>query len=73
MKNSLLVLGVATLFALWQQNKDLEASVNEFRLAPEFPSQDQNRWINCTSLKMTSNGENGLRDKVVLLNVWTFM
>jgi hypothetical protein len=43
------------------------------RPAPEFPSQEAGRWINSKPLKMTVNGENGLRGKVVLLNVWTFM
>jgi hypothetical protein len=73
MKNSLLVLGAAALLALWHENKGAEASADEFRLAPEFSSQDVGRWINSTPLKMTANGRNGLAGKVILLNVWTFM
>jgi hypothetical protein len=73
MKNALLVLGAAVLLALWHQYKDVAASMDDSRPAPEFPSQDAGRWINSAPLKMTGHGENGLRGKVVLLNVWTFM
>ncbi len=73
MKNSLLVLGAAILLALWHHDKGVTASTDESRPAPEFLSQDATRWINSAPLKMTGNGENGLRGKVVLLNVWTFM
>jgi hypothetical protein len=73
MKNSLLVLGAAILLALWHENKHVEASDDETRFAPEFPTQEASRWINSKPLKMVGNGENGLRGKVVLLNVWTFM
>jgi len=73
MKNFFFVLGAAVLLALWHQYKSVEASPNDSRPAPEFPTHDANRWINSPPLKMTGNGENGLRGKVVLLNVWTFM
>jgi hypothetical protein len=73
MKNSLLVLSAAILLALWHQYKGVAASTDESPPAPEFPSQDAGRWINSAPLKMAGNGENGLRGKVVLLNVWTFM
>ena len=73
MKSSLLVFGAAALLVLWQQNQGVEIAADELRLAPEFPSQDKNHWINSVPLKMTSTGDTGLRGKVVLLNVWTFM
>lgn len=73
MKSSLLILGAAAFLAGWQQSRSIEASTSESRPAPEFPSADQKRWLNSMPLQMTGNGENGLRGKVVLLNVWTFM
>lgn len=73
MKNSFFVFGAAVLLALWHQGQSHEASAGESRPAPEFPSTDKSRWINSMPLQMTANGENGLRGKVVLLNVWTFM
>ena len=73
MKNSFLVLGAAILLAFWRQDQNLEALTDESRPAPEFLAHNASRWINSTPLKMTGNGENGLRGKVVLLNVWTFM
>jgi len=72
-KNSFLVLSAAVLLALWNQYQGVEASTDASRPAPEFPAHDASRWINSPPLKMTGNGENGLRGKVVLLNVWTFM
>ena len=73
MKSSLLVFGAAALLALWYQYNGATASTDESRPAPEFPTPEASRWINSAPLKMTGNGENGLRGKVVLLNVWTFM
>lgn len=73
MKNFLLVLGVATFLAWWQQNQSSAATADKARHAPEFPSQDANRWINSAPLQMAGSGEHGLRGKVVLLNVWTFL
>jgi hypothetical protein len=73
MKSSFLVLVVALLLALWHQYERPGSSAGEARAAPEFPSQDAGRWINSVPLKMTGTGDNGLRGKVVLLNVWTFM
>jgi len=73
MKNVVLVLSGVILLAFWNYHKRVEASEDETRLAPEFPTQEASRWINSKPLKMTGNGENGLRGKVVLLNVWTFM
>jgi hypothetical protein len=73
MKNVILVLCAAILLAFGNDHMRVKASAGEPRPAPEFPSHDANRWINSAPLKMTSNGENGLRGKVVLLNVWTFM
>ena len=73
MKSSLLVLVAAILLALWYQYNSAAASTDESCPAPEFPAHDASRWINSPPLKMTGNGENGLRGKVVLLNVWTFM
>lgn len=73
MKNSLLILGATILLMLWQRYSRAETSSDKSRPAPEFPTYDMNRWINSPPLKMTGNGENGLRGKVVLLNVWTFM
>jgi len=73
MKNVILVLCAAILLAFWNFHMRVEASANEPRPAPEFSSNDAGRWINSAPLKMTGSGENGLRGKVVLLNVWTFM
>ncbi len=68
-----LIFSVATLLAIGNHHISSSASMDDPRLAPEFPSFDATRWINSAPLKMTGNGENGLRGKVVLLNVWTFM
>ncbi len=73
MKNFLFVFVAAALLATccWQMSG--HAVATDSRPAPEFPSQETGRWINSKPLKMTGNGDNGLRGKVVLLNVWTFM
>lgn len=73
MKNSLFILGATILLLLWQRSAKSETSSDKSRPAPEFPAHDSSRWINSPPLKMTGSGENGLRGKVVLLNVWTFM
>jgi hypothetical protein len=73
MKTSFLILSAAVLLAFWHHYTNAKATAADSRLAPEFPNQAASRWINSTPLKMTSTGENGLRGKVVLLNVWTFM
>lgn len=73
MKNSLLILGAMIALLLWQRYSGAAASPEGARPASEFPTHDVKRWINSPPLKMTANGENGLRGKVVLLNVWTFM
>ncbi len=72
MKSFLLVF-LAALLPVWNYYMGAKASTEDSRPAPEFPSRDAGRWINSKPLKMTGNGENGLRGKVVLLNVWTFM
>lgn len=69
MKNVLLTFLAAALPVIWSSKIDHPAPSP----APEFPSHDVNRWINSAPLKMTHEGENGLRGKVVLLNVWTFL
>ncbi len=73
MKSFLLVFSAAALLTIWNYYTGANDSAKDSRPAPEFPSQDAGRWINSVPLKMTGNGENGLRGKVVLLNVWTFM
>ena len=73
MKPYLFVIGTTLLLSLWNRDHRSELAAEETRSAPEFPSQDKNRWINSPPLKMTNTGENSLRGKVVLLNVWTFM
>ncbi len=73
MKAIFLVFSAATLLTIWNYYAGANASVEDSRPVPEFPSQDVSRWINSAPLKMTGNGEYGLRGKVVLLNVWTFM
>ncbi len=74
MKSSLLVFLAAALLTIWNYHTGTSASsADDTRPAPEFPSQDAGRWINSAPLIMTGNGGNGLRGKVVLLNVWTFM
>ena len=73
MKNSLSILGAIIALLLWQRFSGAEASPEGARPAPEFPKADTSRWINSPPLKMTGSGENGLRGKVMLLNVWTFM
>jgi hypothetical protein len=73
MKSFLLVFLAAALLTIWNYYAGANASTEDSRSAPEFPSQDAGRWINSKPLKMTGRGENGLRGKVVLLNVWTFM
>ncbi|MGH7452685.1 MAG: hypothetical protein ACRENG_15165 [bacterium] len=72
MKSFLLVFSAA-LLTIWNYYAGANDSAKDSRPAPEFPRQDADRWINSAPLKMTGNGENGLRGKVVLLNVWTFM
>lgn len=73
MKNSLLILGTTILLMLWLRYAKAETASDKSRPAPEFPTHDASRWINSPPLKMTDTGENGLRGKVILLNVWTFM
>jgi hypothetical protein len=73
MKKSFFIFIVAALLATWYLQTVSRAVATDSRPAPEFPSQEAGRWINSKPLKMTGNGENGLRGKVVLLNVWTFM
>ena len=73
MKNFLLIFLSAALLTIWNYYTDASVTAENSRPAPEFLSQEAGRWINSKPLKMTGNGENGLRGKVVLLNVWTFM
>lgn len=73
MKKFLFVFVAATLLEAWCLQMVGQAVAADSRPAPEFSSQDAGRWINSKPLKMTGSGENGLRGKVVLLNVWTFM
>ncbi|MCI0695538.1 hypothetical protein L0337_26470 [candidate division KSB1 bacterium] len=73
MKSFLLVFLAAALLTIWNYYTNANVSAKDSRPAPEFPSQEAGRWINSKPLKMTGNDETGLRGKVVLLNVWTFM
>jgi hypothetical protein len=67
------VFVAAALLTMWCLQMVRHAVATDSRPAPEFPGQEASRWINSKPLKMTGNGENGLRGNVVLLNVWTFM
>jgi hypothetical protein len=73
MKNTIFIFAAAVLLVAWYNKPGHRAVTTNSRPAPEFPCNDTSRWINAAPLKMASDGENGLRGKVVLLNVWTFM
>lgn len=73
MKSLLFVFLAGILLTIWNYYTNASVTAENSRPAPEFPSQEADRWINSKPLKMTGNSENGLRGKVVLLNVWTFM
>jgi hypothetical protein len=73
MKIFALLFTTAVWSVSWFYNFGACATPADSGAAPEFPSHETRRWINSVPLKMTGNGEMGLRGKVVLLNVWTFM
>jgi hypothetical protein len=73
MKNFLLIFLAAGFLTISNYYTSASVTAENSRPAPEFPSQEAGCWINSKPLKMAGNGENGLRGKVVLLNVWTFM
>lgn len=53
---------LSTLFITPENNSE------EARPAPEFPQVAAERWLNSPPLTMA-----GLRGKVIMLDVWTFM